>query len=148
MAAKPVIIVRQPFFYDSDAVSASVVVECLDVSRTDQSQALDADINTLVKRFGITGEVPQLQRVPLDSDFIGLTSFQECQNAIIEAGKTFLSLPAHLRERFHHDPGEFVDFCSDEKNKDELSKLGLLKEPEPEFAPFKVEVVDKAVPPA
>lgn len=144
MGAK--ILVRQPFVYDSDAVSRDTGLECLDVSRAVQDAKEECDINTIVRRFGLTGEMPQISRLPLAEDFVGLTSFQECQNALIEAGRTFSALPAELRERFHHNPGEFVDFCSDASNKDEMRKLGLLKEPEPEFAPFKVEVVEK--PPA
>lgn len=143
----PAVLVRQPFTYDSDKVSQETGLACLDVSRTSQEGKEDADINTIVRRFGLTGEMPMLTRLPLEGDF-AVTSFQEAQNALLEAGKAFAALPADLRQRFNHDPGEFVAFCSDEANKDELKKLGLMRDPEPEFAPFKVEVVDNKPPAA
>jgi hypothetical protein len=38
-----------------------------------------------------------------------------------------MALPADIRFRFLNDPGRFVDFCSDPANRDEMSKMGLLR---------------------
>lgn len=141
------ILVRSPFAYDADAVSNSTGLACLDESLTDQSGKDDADINTLVRRFGLTGHIPVLDRVPLQSDFVQLTDYHSALNALIAADETFMSLPADLRSRFDHDAGKFVEFCSNPDNRDELLNLGLIdKVVEP--VPMKVEVVNKAEPAA
>jgi phage internal scaffolding protein len=44
------------------------------------------------------------------------------------AQDSFLALPAKVRARFDNDPALFVDFASDEANRDELKALGLLRE--------------------
>lgn len=94
-------------------------------SFTVQSQAADADINTIVKRFGITGELPQGLRPPTFEDFSEVVDFHTAQQAIVEAREAFMQMPADVRARFHNDPGEFVQFCSDEANLPEMRKLGL-----------------------
>ena len=48
--------------------------------------------------------------------------------------KAFDALPAELRERFENDPGKFVEFCLDPKNKDEAVELGLAV-PSPAVSP-------------
>lgn len=96
-------------------------------SRAIQSQKDDADINVLVKRFGIGEDShwPQKVRVPLQEDFIDVQDFQSAQNAVIEAGNSFRSLPAAIRARFGNDPREFVEFCINPENIGEMRKLGL-----------------------
>jgi len=130
---------RSGFNYDRDAVSRETGLECKDKSLAQQSQAEEADINTIVRRFGLTGEVPQNVRVPLQDDFVDLISYQECLNAVREADAVFMALPAHVRNRFENSPAKFVDFCTEAAldketgeltlaNKAEMVKLGLLKE--------------------
>lgn len=134
---------RIPFSYDVDAVSTATGLECLDESLADQGGKDEADINTLVKRFGITGTVPVLDRVPLDSDFVGNVDYHSALNALIEADNAFMELPADLRTRFNHNAGDFVKFCSDEANRDELIKLGLVPKPPDPSAPLLVEIAEK-----
>lgn len=96
-------------------------------SMTKQQFAEEADINTLVKRFNLTGQLPQDHRMPTYADFEGILTFQDAMNAVVEAQEAFYELPADLRSRFGNDPGQYVDFCSNEKNRDEAIKLGILK---------------------
>jgi phage internal scaffolding protein len=116
---------RRAFDYDSAAVSDETGLECLDPSLAQQSQAEEADINTIVRKFGITGVLPQSVRPPTYGDFTDVMNFQEAQDAIIAANRSFMAMPADVRTRFSNDPGLFVDFCSDPKNLDEMRKLGL-----------------------
>lgn len=126
---------RSPFAYDVDLVSLESGIECPEPTKAIQSQAEEADINTIVKRFGITGQLPQNVRAPTYADFDHVLDFHSAQNAIIAAKDSFMRMPAALRARFDNDPGLFVDFCSDEANREELAKMGLLSprsvEPEP-----------------
>lgn len=116
---------RSPFAYDGDSVSFETGLECLDPTRTQQSQAEEADINTIVRRFGITGKLPDNVRPPTYADFNDVFDFHSAQNAIIAAKDSFMRMPAAIRARFDNDPGLFVDFCSDPENVDEMVKLGL-----------------------
>lgn len=116
-----------PFNYDADAVSMETGLECKDVSLTKQSFAEECDINTIVRRFGLTGELPTNVRMPSYGDFTGLGDFRDAMNAVVAAREAFDLMPADVRARFHNDPAEFVDFCSDEKNFEEAGKLGLVK---------------------
>lgn len=116
---------RSGYNYDRDAVSQETGLRCMDKSLAIQSQAEEADINTIVRRFGLTGQLPQNVRVPLNVDFDDVFDYQTAMNVIAEANQAFMRMPADVRARFQNDPGAFVDFCSDADNLPELRKLGL-----------------------
>ena len=46
--------------YDADAVSEETGLQCNDISKTRQADAKDADINNIVRSFGVTGTLPVL----------------------------------------------------------------------------------------
>jgi len=125
------IFVRSAFNYDRDAASLESALVCLDKSKTIQSQAEEADINTIVKRFGVTGLMPQSVRAPTYADYDDVFDFQSAQEALILAERSFMAMPAEVRKRFNHDPAQFVDFCSDRSNLPEMRKLGLADPEEP-----------------
>lgn len=118
---------RTPYNYDTDKASKESGLHCKDPSLAQQHFAEECDINTIVERFHLTGEVPQLQQLPSFDDYEGVFDFQTAMNTIRSSQETFMSLPAKLRARFHNDPQEFLEFCSDQDNHDEARKLGLLK---------------------
>ena len=112
--------------YDMDAVSRETGLTCKDPSLTQQQFAEEANINTIVERFGLTGELPNNVRMPAFADFEESVDYQTSLNAIIEAQRAFATMPASIRERFGNDPGAFVDFCGDEKNRPEAERVGLV----------------------
>lgn len=116
-------------------------ITCLDESKTVQSQAEEADINVLVRRFGITGGLPANFRPPefLQSDEI--FDYQQAQNLIIEASRNFMLIPAETRKFFDNDPLKFVEFAQDENNLPKLRELGLAKPVEAPPRPVEVRVV-------
>lgn len=116
---------RTPYNYDTNKAGDESGLECKDKSLTQQSGAEECDINYLVERFTVTGEMPQLSMPPLQGDFTEVLDFQGAMNKIVEANSSFMQLPAKIRSRFENDPGQFVAFCSDEKNRDELRQMGL-----------------------
>lgn len=103
--------------------------------RTQQSFKEECDINTIIERFHLSGELPQVLRLPHEGDFTGIFDFQTAANAVRAAQETFNSLPAKIRNRFQNSPQLFVEFCTDEENRDEAIKLGLVNKPAPEPAP-------------
>lgn len=123
LAAMP--FVRSEYNYDRDAASDESALRCLDPSRTQQSQAEEADINVIVKRFGVTGVLPQNVQVPLNVDFDATFDYRTALDLIREADQAFMKMPAEVRSRFENDAGLFVDFVSDPANIEEVRKLGL-----------------------
>lgn len=116
---------RTPFNYDRDDVSRETGLICDDPSLAVQSERDECDINTIVKRFGLTGELPSGVRRPSYGDFVGVSDYREALEVIQQADDSFMTMPADVRARFKNDPALFVDFCSDEANIEEMRKLGL-----------------------
>lgn len=111
--------------FDRAKWSAAHVLKCLDPSLTVQSQKEEADINTIVRNFGVTGQLPQGVRVPEYGDFDAVDDFRSAIEAIRAAEASFLAMPSELRARLDHDPARFVEWCADVGNLEEMRKLGL-----------------------
>lgn len=122
------VFLRTPYNYDRDRASDESGLECCDPSRTHQSFAEECDINTIVRRFNLTGELPSDVRLPQYGDFTGIDSYHSAMIAVAQANEAFDSLPADIRSKFHNSPEEFVAFCLEEKNRDALREMGLAKE--------------------
>lgn len=135
-----------PFNYDADMASEESGRDSGGPSMTKQSFAEEVDINTIVRRFNLTGALPENVRVPQYADFDQVVDYHTAMLQVRASQEAFMQLPAHVRARFHNEPGELVDFVSDEKNRDEAIRLGLVvPKPVPApVAPVKVEVVSSA----
>lgn len=126
--------VRNPYNYDMNkasdetAIDTNIVPEGEEVHRTQQHFAEEADINTIVKRFNLTGQLPTDLRMPQYGDYEEAVDFHSAMNIIANANSTFMQLPAHIRARFENDPQQFLDFCSDPANMDEAAELGLVND--------------------
>lgn len=123
--------VRSPYNYDVVAASDESALCCEGESLTIQSPAEDCDINTIVRRFGLTGELPNVQAMPRSGDFTGIPDYHTALNLVHAAQTQFLTVPADIRARFDNDPQKFMAFLDDEKNRDEAEKLGLLRDKPP-----------------
>ncbi|WNK14769.1 MAG: internal scaffolding protein [Microvirus sp.] len=113
--------------YDLKARSDAAGLLCTDPSKTVQSDAEDADINTIVRRFGLTGTMPQGLKVPEYGDYDLVSDFHSALIAVEEARVNFMAMPANVRAEFGNDPGSFLHFASDPANIDALRDLGLAK---------------------
>jgi len=111
--------------YDTRAASDAAALSGFGPSKTVQSQREEADINTIVRNFGVTGQLPANVRVPSYGDFTGVDDYRTALHALREAEASFMQMPADVRVKFDNDAGKFVDFCSDTRNLDEMRKLGL-----------------------
>lgn len=93
-----------------------------------QQFADDADINSLVRRFGITGEIPVVSRQPAEyGDFSVVNDFQTAMEQLKRGQAAFDALPAKVRDEFDNDPARFWEFVQDPKSVDKAVELGLLK---------------------
>lgn len=137
------VFLRTAYNYDMNEAGDETGLACRDKSLAQQCFAEECDINTIVKRFGVGYEMPEGVVAPTYQDFEGIFDFHTAMIAITDAREAFGSLPAEVRYRFHNDPGEFVQFCSDGANRAEAEKLGLVVPPPPvkEEKPLKVTVV-------
>lgn len=136
------VFVRTPYNYDMDKASdASGLDASVEPTLAQQQFREETDINTIVERFGLTGQLPQNVRVPLPEDFIEATDYHTALNQLIAANESFMQMPADVRARFQNDPGKFLDFVHDDKNRDEAQKLGILVPQEPAKPPIDVRVV-------
>lgn len=110
-------------------------------SLTKAEFARDADLNELVRRFGIsTGNIPV---AALDPSYYGdLSDVPDLRTALDRVGEAkerFQALPAAIRQRFNHSPGQFYDWIHNAENWQEAQGMGLLtiksSSPEDKTAP-------------
>lgn len=136
---------RTGFNSDNDADSLATALSPTGLSLTVQEQAEDADINTIVRRFGLTGQLPENVAIPRTGDFTTITDYHGAMNIVAAADSAFMEMPANVRARFDNDPGKFLDFCYDPKNRDEALSLGLLRD---DLPPSPLNVPPQDLPPA
>lgn len=117
---------RTPYNYNRDRVSAETGLYTPEPSLTVQEARDEVDINTIVRQFGLTGKLPEGLVAPVYGDFSQLSDYHAAVNAIARANETFDDLPAEVRAKFNNDPGAFVDFALDTKNRDQLKEWGML----------------------
>lgn len=136
------VFVRTPFNYDRELASLLSGLSCDDPTRTQQQFGEECDINTIVERFGLTGELPSNLRVPMQGEFEdSIDDYQTALNKLMEADDAFMQMPAKIRERFHHDAGEFVEYVSDPANKKQCQDWGLAAPETAPPAPIMVKVI-------
>lgn len=126
---------RSSFNYDRDAVSNETALDCQDESKAIQSMEEESNINTIVRRFGISGELPGGFDMPQSGDFTGIPDFHTAMNLVRKAQEEFVRVPAEVRARFNNDPGRFMEFFDDPANYDEALKLGLVNARPPVVPP-------------
>lgn len=133
------VFVRALYNYDMDAASFESGLECKDPSMAQQQFLEESDINNIVERFGLNGQLPENPRMPQYGDFTQVGDFQSAMNAVIQAQSEFMQLPGKLRARFDHDPQQLLEFLANADNRVEAQSLGLLKaveaSPPPVVAP-------------
>lgn len=111
--------------YDPAEVSNATGLRCEDPSLAVQSQKDEADINTIVRNFGITGQLPVGVKPPIYEDFDEVIDYRTAIERAREAEASFLAMPSDLRARLNHDPQAFLEYCADPANLEEMRKLGL-----------------------
>jgi phage internal scaffolding protein len=133
---------RAPGNYDVDAASNEAGLKCMDESLAQQQFREECDINEIVRRFGLTGEIPGDFDMPVSGDFTDAVDFHTSMDMIRKAQESFDRLPAEVRSRFSNDPGRLMTFLEDKENKAEALKLGLLQPP-PEKTRDAVQAIDE-----
>lgn len=117
---------RAPGNYDQAAWSNIGTVEDFGPSLAVQSQKDEADINVIVKRFGLTGTLPDNPRLPTYGDFEEVYDFQSAMQAVRSAQELFHALPATARAVFNNDPQQLIEAVDDPDRRWLLEKAGLI----------------------
>lgn len=99
-------------------------------SRTKQSFKKECDVNHIMEKFKRVMGADYLNRYNsvVDGrfgDFTQVADYRTALDQVNRASEVFMALPAKVRSRFYNDPAEFLDFCSNPANADELVSLGL-----------------------
>lgn len=115
---------------------------CSDPSLAQQQYRDEVDINALLAKMKVTGQMPVGVRLPEYGDFTGVQDYRSALHAVMSAKEEFMRMPAEVRSRFHNSPQEFLEFVSDPANKPEMAKLGLM------HSSYKPDVPDVAPAPA
>ena len=131
MAKVQVPFLRTPYNYDAMAVSDETGLKCEDETLAQQNFKDECDINNIMERFGLTGELPANPLPPQYGDFSGVLDYHSAMNAVLAAQDAFADLPATMRARFDNDPNNLIRFLDDPNNRDEALALGLIADTEP-----------------
>jgi len=111
-----------------------------DSTMTKQSFKDECDINNIMKKYEKNGLIDHLNNTRGEyGDFIGFSDYQTSLNEIKAADEAFATIPAAIRARFNNNPSEFLEFVQDEKNADEMIRLGLANGPDKTAIPQEVE---------
>lgn len=94
--------------------------------RTQQNLKDEVDINNIVKRYQVSGEVPE-QREGYYADVSKIPNYQQALDIVSRAEDAFNSLPAKVRGRFMNNPGMLLEWLEKPENRAEAIELGLLE---------------------
>jgi len=84
----------------------------------------EVDINTIVRRFGLTQAAPPVV-AGVYGDFTGVYDYESARELLDRIDGQFMQLPPEVRERFGNDPAQLLLLAEDEID-------GVIPEPSPE----------------
>lgn len=124
------ILVLNPFTIDAEVHSDAHSIACSDPSLTIQADAAQADINNIVRQFGITHELPYGEAVPVYDDYSEApTDYHAAMNYIRDTDELFMKFPASVRTKFDNDTSSFLSFVDNPDNYNEAISMGLIPTP-------------------
>ncbi|AXL15018.1 internal scaffolding protein [Microviridae sp.] len=94
---------------------------------TEQHHKEECDILNIVKKYDKL-QIDLSQFMFDESDCMDITdapTYLEAMNQVSEANSLFDGLPARIRARFANSPNHFLEFMQDDRNIDEIEKMGL-----------------------
>lgn len=104
-----------------------VTTQVIGESLTKQADVDRANIQKVLDKYKRTGLVPSRVAAPLEGPLPDVESFHDGMNKIVAARQVFDALPSGIRQKFDNKVDKFLAYTADEKNRDEMTKLGLLK---------------------
>lgn len=116
--------------------------------KTKQSFAAQVNVNNIVARYHKTGMLDHVRENPgIFADVSQIDDYPGMVAKLRFAQESFEQLPSALRKRFRNDPAELIAFVSDDSNRDEAVKLGLVPKAVKELpAPVVTDAIAPVVP--
>lgn len=119
-------------------------------SMTRQSEMESCDLHNILRQFSQQGFDQLVRENAARGQYADLPDdldYQASLNLVMEAQKSFATLPSQVRERFKNDPARFLQFIADPANAEELIRLGIATDVSPKPEPIqKVEIVNPEPP--
>ncbi|WMC01495.1 internal scaffolding protein [Microvirus D_HF4_340] len=142
---------KTPYNHDTLAESMRTATRDFGESKTQQSQADEADLNKLLQKYGI-GVVRELAPMPpvFDYDVPEIIDMQEAIRLVRAGQDAFDALPAEIRAQFDNDLARysgFVDARIKEGDVATLKKLGIAVPDPPVTEATPPKVKPEATPP-
>lgn len=94
--------------YDAKLVSELYSIDTGNESKTQQQFGVEVDVNTIMRRYGITQTAPLGDGSGVYGDFTDIHDYESAVAKIEGARQKFMELPAEVRERFNNDPGVLI----------------------------------------
>lgn len=98
--------------YDAKEVSEGTSTHTGSETMVQQHLKNEVDVNTIVRRFASTGEMPFAAREGVYGDFTGITDYESARARVEQADSSFMLLPAEVRERFQNSPAELLRYMN------------------------------------
>jgi len=118
--------IRTMYNYDRDAVSDATGTACPEPTLAQQSFKDEVNINTIMRKFAMSGELPEKIRPVMLEEYDEVFDFQTAMNTVRRAQEEFMKMPSGVRARFQNNPQIFTDFLAREENRTEAEKMGLV----------------------
>lgn len=110
-----------------ERIARGAIIFDQDDGMTDPSHRDDCDINSILKRYELSGLSPlDTAGVPTYGDFTAANDYHAALNAVKEADAAFMTLPARIRDEFNHDPAELIAALEDPSQVERLVNAGIL----------------------
>jgi phage internal scaffolding protein len=99
-------------------------------SLTQQHFTAEADIKNIIRKHDREGLIANVNRArAMYGDFTEVNEYAESLNTVIRAQEAFMELPSDIRAKFKNDPGSFLEFVTNDANKEQMYELGLAQRP-------------------
>lgn len=109
-------------------------LDLADPGQTIQSAKDECDINKIMARFALGGEINHINRAQAHyGDFTNAVSFSDAYTAVANAEQAFAELPAHIRDLFGNDAEAFLYKLDDPEFVKKLEAAGVY---DPEVGPI------------
>lgn len=115
--------------YDQREWSDASAVDTGSVTKVQQHFQEEVDVNTIVRRFGLTREMPFGSAAGLYGDFTEIYDYESAVERVQAARNKFMTLPPEVRERFGNDPALLVRAASELSEEDFVAKLKVEQTP-------------------
>lgn len=103
-----------------------------------QSMKDECDINNILAKYQVSGQIDHVNKYRPKYGFATSLDFREALELTRSANAMFAELPSSVREKFHNNPAEFLDYAQDPANQSDLDYMqetGKMPEKTPETAP-------------